>query len=175
MTFPCEPLFVSVPFSHDQRGVFSKPYSAESGSPLAFPIRELFWTVSTLGTIRGMHFQTEPADIGKLVWVSQGAIVDVVVDLREGSTYGEAAQYELDGSSGAALFVPTRFAHGFQAVQDSSIVNYAVTGIFSPEHDAGIHWDSFGFTWPLPPTNISPRDQALPSFQDFTEQFTAAQ
>jgi dTDP-4-dehydrorhamnose 3,5-epimerase-like enzyme len=77
----------------------------------------------------------------------------------------------LDGSSGGALFVPSGFAHGFQSLVDTTIVNYAVTGVFSPENDAGIRWDSFGYAWPMEPTNISARDQELPEFEHFVRPF----
>jgi len=78
------PRLLSPVFAIDERGTFFKPFPPREQDLAPFEIAELFWTTSARGVIRGMHFQFEPDAIGKLVWVSQGAIFDVLVDLREG-------------------------------------------------------------------------------------------
>jgi dTDP-4-dehydrorhamnose 3,5-epimerase len=134
-------------------------------------IHEIFWTTSAYGMIRGLHFQEPPSSIGKLVWVSHGEILDVVVDLRIGESFGTVESYQLDSNSGQTLWVPHGFAHGFQALSEQAIVNYAVDGGFDPVADAGVRWDSIELNWPIPPTEISVRDQALPPLAEFESPF----
>lgn len=156
----------------DARGTFSKPYSHAYGG-VPFTIRELFWSTSAKGAVRGMHFQLPPSATAKLVWVSAGEIVDVLVDIRQGPDYGTVFQYHLSAERGAALLVPVGFAHGFQALTDGALVNYAQDREFDGAADAGINWRSMDFEWPLEPTVTSPRDDALPSLSDFESPFAA--
>lgn len=155
-----EPELLNVFHSADSRGVFSKPFSFAL-ERVPFEIRELFWTVSAKGTIRGMHIQTAPAASAKLVWVSAGSIHDVLIDLRSGASFGRVSSYELDADSGTALYVPTGFAHGFQALSDATIVNYATSYEYTPEFDTGVNAHSFGYRWPLSDWSGSDRDAAL--------------
>lgn len=156
----------------DSRGTFSKPYSYATGD-VPFTIRELFWSTSAKGTVRGMHFQLPPAQAAKLVWVSVGEIVDVLVDVRPGVGYGTVSEYRLSAAEGTALLVPVGFAHGFQALTDGALVNYAQEHEFDPGLDAGINWRSMEYTWPLEPTATSARDDALPSLAEFDSPFAA--
>jgi dTDP-4-dehydrorhamnose 3,5-epimerase len=76
---------------------------------------------------------------------------------------------ELSATSGQALLIPKGFAHGFQALEDDSLLGYLVSSAYSPEHDQGLLWSSA--TWPLPPTFISERDKKFPSFNEFKTPF----
>lgn len=167
-----EPVLFTTFHVADQRGAFSKPYSYALGD-VPFVIRELFWSTSGRGTVRGLHFQLPPAAAAKLVWVSAGEIVDVLVDVRPGPGWGAVSRYRLSAAEGTALLVPVGFAHGFQAQTDGTIVNYAQDREFSPAHDAGINWRSAAIEWPLPVTSTSPRDDALPALSDFETPFVA--
>ncbi len=118
-----------------------------------------------------MHFQLPPASIGKIVWVSRGSIIDLAVDVRNHDGYGDTVAFVLDAVSGKAVWIPPGFAHGFQALEDETIVNYAVDGDFDPVSDAGVRWDSLAFDWPLAPGPISARDQALPTLSEFDSPF----
>jgi dTDP-4-dehydrorhamnose 3,5-epimerase len=171
MSAGTEPLILQGSFSQDSRGIFSKPFPLAAAYDFDFVVEEIFWSTSSRGVIRGMHFQLEPDEIGKIVWVSHGSIYDVLVDLRDGDSYGAVSIYPLDASSGQSLFVPAGFAHGYQALEDMSIVSYAVDGLFSPAADAGIRWDSVGVDWPLPVTEISERDKVHPPLAEFTARF----
>ncbi|HEY8913992.1 dTDP-4-dehydrorhamnose 3,5-epimerase [Lacisediminihabitans sp.] len=166
-----EPLILQGSFSEDSRGIFSKPFPLASQYDFDFVVEEIFWSTSSLGVIRGMHFQLEPDEIAKIVWVSHGSIYDVLIDLRDGDSYGAVSTYPLDALSGQSLYVPAGFAHGYQALEDMSIVSYAVDGVFSPQSDAGVRWDSLGIDWPLPVTEISERDKVHPALADFTARF----
>jgi dTDP-4-dehydrorhamnose 3,5-epimerase len=165
------PILMETTYSEDARGNFSKPFSLPNLMGDDYAIREIFWSTSARGVIRGMHFQLPPKSIGKIVWVSRGSAVDVVVDVRNHDGYGDTTAFELDATSGKAVWVPSGFAHGFQALEDETIVNYAVDGDFDPVSDAGVRWDSLGVDWPLEPGSISARDQALPTLDEFVSPF----
>jgi dTDP-4-dehydrorhamnose 3,5-epimerase len=156
----------------DSRGAFSKPYSYDKDNA-PFPIRELFWSSSKKGVIRGMHFQLPPAQAAKLIWVSLGNIVDVAVDLRRGPTYGAVHEFALSADEGAAVLIPVGFAHGFQALSEGAIVNYAQEHEYAPASDAGINWRSIDFAWPLAVSETSPRDDALPALDAFESPWTS--
>lgn len=166
MSTPHEPVLLDTFHVADQRGTFSKPYSYALGE-VPFVIRELFWSTSSPGTVRGMHLQLAPAAAAKLVWVSAGEIADVLVDVRPGPSWGTISRYHLAAAEGTALLVPAGFAHGFQALTEDTIVNYAQDREFSPAHDAGINWRSVPIDWPLPVTSTSARDDALPTLAEF--------
>jgi dTDP-4-dehydrorhamnose 3,5-epimerase len=171
MTLLATPILLETVYSEDVRGNFSKPFSLPNAIGDEYAIREIFWSTSARGVIRGMHFQLPPASIGKIVWVSRGSAVDVVVDLRIHAGHGNVSSFDLDAVSGKAVWVPSGFAHGFQALEDDTIVNYAVDGDFDPVADAGVRWDSVGFDWPIAPGPISARDQSLPTLSEFDSPF----
>jgi dTDP-4-dehydrorhamnose 3,5-epimerase len=166
-----KPCLLDSPIILDSRGSFSKPLHESSFEGSLFDVREIFWSTSSAGAIRGVHFQGPPRQIEKLVWVSLGSILDVVVDLRKGPTFGQVSTFFLDALSGQTLWVPSGFGHGFQSLENGTIVNYATDGAFSPEHEGGIAWDSLGVDWPLPPSVISMRDSNFEGLQDFDSPF----
>jgi dTDP-4-dehydrorhamnose 3,5-epimerase len=118
-----------------------------------------------------MHVQLPPYSGAKLVWVSQGNIRDVVLDLRIGSeTFGACLVLHLDETSGA-LFIPEGCAHGFEVISDFAVVNYAQDVDHDPNHDSGVAWNSFSFEWKTPSPILSERDLQLPTFADFASPF----
>jgi dTDP-4-dehydrorhamnose 3,5-epimerase len=117
------------------------------------------------GTLRGLHFQTHPAMEDKLVRCIQGAIFDVMVDLRPGSpTYGQWVGYELSDKNNLQLYASAGFAHGFQALTDDVTVSYHIGQFYEPGRSAGVRFDDpqIAVAWPLAPVALSPRDLALP-------------
>ena len=121
------------------------------------------------GTLRGMHFQYPPAAETKLVRCTRGAIVDVIVDLRpESSTYLEHVAVELSATNGRSLFVPRRFAHGYQALEDETETSYLVGEFYAPDLEGGLRFDDprLAITWPLPAGEMSPKDRAWPLLAD---------
>ncbi|MGD9503101.1 MAG: dTDP-4-dehydrorhamnose 3,5-epimerase family protein [Methyloceanibacter sp.] len=116
------------------------------------------------GTLRGMHFQFPPEAEIKLVRCVHGAILDVIVDLRpESATYLQHVAVELDGGSLRALYVPERFAHGYQSLSDDSVVSYELGAFYAPGAEGGLLHDdtALGIAWPLPVTAISARDRSF--------------
>lgn len=156
----------------DERGEFIRTYSrevwAEHGLFGDFTQCNVSRNVKT-GTLRGLHFQWAPHAEVKLVRCVVGRIFDVAVDLRPGSaTFGRWFGTELDAESARALYIPTGFAHGFQSLTDGSEVFYQMSASYAPTHAGGVRWDDpdLGIPWPLTPTVISARDQALPLLRD---------
>lgn len=116
------------------------------------------------GTLRGMHFQYPPAAETKLVRCTRGAILDIIVDLRpESRTYLEHVAVELNEDNMTSLYVPERFAHGYQALRDGTDTSYQVGEFYAPEAEGGLRHDDprLGLQWPLPVSVISPKDQAF--------------
>ena len=111
---------------------------------------------SAKGVVRGLHFQKNPKCQTKLVEVIQGAAIDVVVDIREGSpTYGKHIAVLLkpydanDKESGRQLYVPRGFAHGFISLEDNTIFQYLIDNDYAPDYEGGIYWNDpeLGIDW----------------------------
>ncbi len=114
------------------------------------------------GTIRGMHFQFPPAAETKLVRCTRGALLDIIVDLRpESPTYLEHVSIELNEENSRALYVPERFAHGYQTLQDKTETTYQVGEFYTPACEGGLRYDDPGLalSWPLPISAISDKDR----------------
>jgi dTDP-4-dehydrorhamnose 3,5-epimerase len=152
-------------FHQDTRGIFQKIYPNESMSD-DFSLKELFWSESARGVVRGMHYQIKPKEQKKIVWVSHGEIIDVVLDLREGNTFGQVHTFNLSAENHYSVTIPTGYAHGFQVISESAIVNYATDNLRSEECEKGILWNSFGYEWPIGVSNISKRDMNLPTLRE---------
>ena len=113
------------------------------------------------GTLRGMHFQYPPTAETKYVRCTRGAIVDIIVDLRpESPTYLEHTSVELTEDNRRGIYVPRRFAHGYQVLADDTETTYMVGEFYSPEDEGGLAHDDprLGLTWPLPVAEISEKD-----------------
>ncbi|HET8932071.1 MAG TPA: dTDP-4-dehydrorhamnose 3,5-epimerase [Polyangiales bacterium] len=114
------------------------------------------------GTLRGMHFQFPPSAETKLVRATRGAILDIIVDLRpESPTYLQHVAVELSADNGRALYVPERFAHGYQALEDATETSYMVGEFYTPGVEGGLSPTDprLGLKWPLPTTEISDKDR----------------
>ena len=152
----------------DSRGFFArafcqKEFAAHGLKPviaqanLAFNARK--------GTLRGMHFQYPPLAETKLVRCTRGAILDIIVDLRpESPTYLQHIAVELNQDNYRALYVPERFAHGYQALQDKTETSYQVGEFYGPGFEGGLLYNDprLGLQWPLPVSVISEKDQVYP-------------
>jgi dTDP-4-dehydrorhamnose 3,5-epimerase len=121
------------------------------------------------GTLRGMHFQYPPAAESKLVRCTRGAIYDIIVDLRpESPTYLQHIGVELNEDNQRALYVPERFAHGYQTLTDKTDTSYLVGEFYTPDAEGGLLYDdpSLKLNWPLPVSVISEKDQKFPLYRE---------
>lgn len=151
----------------DGRGTLNKVFVSIK-SPNVH-VQEVFWSRSQRGVIRGMHVQIKPQAGRKLIWVSDGIITDVILDLRPASrTFGEWTAIHLSNQGGAVL-VPEECAHGFLVESDTATVHYAQEHGYSPSTETGIRWDSFGFHWGVAAPILSQRDKQLPTFNEYLQ------
>jgi len=124
------------------------------------------------GTLRGMHFQYPPAAETKYVRCTRGAVFDVIVDLRpESPTYLRHTSVELNAENGRGIYIPRRFAHGYQALVDESETTYVLGEFYSPQDEGGLRFDDprLGIDWPLPVAELSQKDagwQLLDEIED---------
>jgi dTDP-4-dehydrorhamnose 3,5-epimerase len=149
----------------DSRGYFARAFCqrefAEHGlKPVIAQANVAFNTGK--GTLRGMHFQYPPAAETKLVRCTRGAILDIIVDLRpESRTYLQHIAVELSADNGRSLYVPERFGHGYQVLEDRTETSYMVGEFYTPGVEGGLLYNDpkLGLTWPLPVTEVSSKDQ----------------
>ena len=131
---------------------------------------------SSKGVMRGLHFQKPPFAQAKLVRCIEGRVLDVAVDIRDGSkTFGQHIITKLSGENNKQLFIPRGFAHGFLVLTNSAIVSYKVDNNYAPEYDAGIRWDDsiLNIQWGLSKSEVlvSEKDTKLPFFSEFETPF----
>jgi dTDP-4-dehydrorhamnose 3,5-epimerase len=150
---------------HDDRGFLRKVVVLEEArrQGVAIVVDEVVSTANDVaGTVRGMHYQVRPFEETKTLWVTSGAIVDVLVDLRSDQpTYGLWVSVRLSADDDVALHVPPGLAHGYQTLADDTTLTYLMSGAFSAEHARTLAWDdpTVGIDWPLPVTRISEKDR----------------
>jgi dTDP-4-dehydrorhamnose 3,5-epimerase len=158
--------------ARDSRGFFARTFCVEEfaahGLETNYPQHSISFSARK-GTVRGMHYQRKPHGEVKLVRCLNGAIWDVIIDIRPGSpTYRRWQGFELSNTNGCQLYIPKGFAHGFQTLSDDVEVNYLISEPYVSEAACGIrHNDlSFAIVWPLPVTEISAKDLRWPDFVD---------
>lgn len=151
----------------DPRGFFARVFCAkefEAHGLESFIAQANFSHNIKQGTIRGLHFQYPPAAETKLVRCTRGAILDIIIDLRpESETYLEYLAVELNEENRRALYVPKRFAHGFQALADNTDLLYTVSEFYTPELDSGLSYKDprLSIMWPRPVSVISEKDRGF--------------
>jgi dTDP-4-dehydrorhamnose 3,5-epimerase len=155
----------------DERGRFAESWSRERYREVG--ILEDFVqdniSASKKGVLRGLHAQRRPHAQGKLVSVAHGAIYDVAVDARIGSpTFGQWIGIELRAIHGTQLWIPAGFLHGFQALEDGSVVHYKCTVAYQPEGEFSVRWNdpAIGIRWPLETPLLSSKDAEAPGFSE---------
>ena len=179
-TFPVAgPMLVQPRRFGDHRGWFTESYNERALAEIGLTARFVQDNLSLsreAGTLRGLHYQTPPRAQGKLVSVITGAVLDVAVDVREGSpTYGRHVKARLDAETGAQLWVPEGFLHGFVTLEPDTRVAYTVTEFYSREHDAAVVWDDadLAINWETDAPVLSAKDRAAPRLRDVAPLFPA--
>lgn len=164
----------------DERGYFAETFRADMFAQQVGDftfVQDNESLSARKGTIRGLHFQSEPHAQGKLVRCTAGALFDVAVDIRRGSsTFGQWVSETLTPENGKQLWIPPGFAHGFCSSEPNTVICYKVTGYYSAECDRGLRWDdpAIGIAWPdvADADTLSPKDRQQPLLADLPEYFT---
>jgi len=153
---------------NDDRGFFARAFDADEFESRGLNPRVVQCNLSynrRAGTLRGFHYQTEPAAESKLVRCIRGAVHNVIVDLREaGPTYLRHTAVQLSAASRRALYIPPLVATAMQTLTDDAELYYQVGEAYTPSAERGLRHDDprLGVTWPLPVRDISDKDAAWP-------------
>lgn len=174
LTTPIEGLYEIYPkVFEDNRGYFFESFKKNELSNYGI---DKVWvqenqSFSKAGTIRGLHFQKEPYAQAKLARVLKGKVLDVVVDLRKGSsTYGAVYTKVLDDVQHNMLYVPEGFAHGFSVLEDA-VFSYRCSNYYNKSSEGGVIWNDpqLGIDWQVDFPILSDKDQELPTLEKLTQ------
>lgn len=161
----------------DERGWFMETYKEtpfrEAGIDHDF-VQDNHSLSRQEGVVRGLHYQCQPTEQGKLLRCTRGRIYDVAVDIRQGSpTYKEWFSVELAGDEPRQIWLPPGFAHGFCTLTGDVEVQYKVTKEYDPDLDSGFAWDDpeIGVDWPVDDPILSEKDQEAPPFSECDADF----
>ncbi len=155
----------------DERGFFARSFCENEFKKHGLKLHIVQCNLSfnrLRGTVRGMHYQSALFEEAKLVSCTGGAVYDVIIDLRpESSTYCQSFGTELSAKNYRMLYIPEGFAHGFQTLNDNSVVFYQMCEFYHIEASQGVRWDDpvFDIKWPMSVQNISERDRGYPDFR----------
>ena len=162
----------------DERGLFARSFCTDEFATAGIAMTVVQTNISrnpSRGTLRGLHFQAEPAPEPKLVRCTAGRIFDVAVDLRPTSpSFCHWTGVELDAEAHNGLYIPTGCAHGFLTLSDDTEVTYLMGAVYAPDLARGVRWNdpAFAVTWPFEPSTLSDKDATYPDFDPDTTKVT---
>ena len=175
------PMVIMPRLFEDDRGFFYESFRQDKfnealGEKIDFIQDNQSYSVGK-GTVRGLHYQSDPYAQGKLVRCLVGSIIDIIVDVRKGSpTYGQHISVELTQDNHHQLYVPVGFLHGLSTQADDSVVSYKVTNYYNPDADGNVLWNgpSLNLDWGLSNSQaiLSAKDEVAPAFKDWKTPFT---
>jgi dTDP-4-dehydrorhamnose 3,5-epimerase len=154
----------------DDRGFFARTFCedefARAGLETRFMQQNMSFSAQK-GTLRGLHFQRAPHGEAKLIRCTAGAILDLVVDVRQASpTYKRWATFELTADNRDMVFVPQGCAHGYMTLTDNAEASYMTSAFYNGPSEGGVRWDDpgIGLVLPFPPQVVSDKDRAWPDW-----------
>ena len=171
------PVLITPKVFPDRRGFFMELYKRTDylANYIPYDFVQVNMSMSRKGVVRGLHYQLRPMEQGKLVTVVRGRIYDVAVDIRKGSPwFGKYVGVELSADEPRLFWIPPGFAHGFQALEDGSLVLYLVTKEYSKEHERCIKWNdpAIGIEWRMSEAVIlSEKDAKCPPLAEAETNF----
>lgn len=162
---------------HDGRGCFFESFSArkfEELTGLKVDFVQDNESHSVYGTVRGLHFQTGTHAQAKLVRVVSGRVLDVAVDLREGSpTFGRHFSIELSGENRLQMFIPKGFAHGFSVLSETAVFQYKCDSYYAPQAEGALMWNDsdLAIDWNIPMEDalVSEKDSRNKTFKEYLD------
>jgi dTDP-4-dehydrorhamnose 3,5-epimerase len=155
----------------DERGFFARTYCVRESEQHGIDPQVVQRSISynrRRGTLRGMHFQIAPHEESKMVSCTQGAIYDVVLDMRiDSATHRQWVAATLTAEESNMLFIPKGCAHGFITLTDDAIVRYDISDFYHPESARGVRYDdpAFGIEWPFEPVVVAERDLSFEKYR----------
>jgi dTDP-4-dehydrorhamnose 3,5-epimerase len=162
----------------DDRGYFFESFSRERYLEVGIPADRFVQdnvSKSKQGVVRGLHYQAQPFEQGKLVQVLRGRVLDVALDIRTGSpTFGKHVMVDLSEENHRQFWIPAGFAHAFMALEDDTVFTYKVTNPYNKESDRGVLWNdpALGIQWPdMVSPIVSSKDAALPPLCEIADGF----
>ena len=160
-----------MPTHTDVRGRLFKAYTRADTKvfPIPFNTYEHFFTQSSKHVFRGMHFQGQPHAVSKIVSIVHGKAIDFLFDMRENSeTFGKLQIVHLDDAKPESIFIPVGVAHGYLALEEKTIISYAMDGAYCGKCDDGFSGELLAEFFPIHFSAVikSPRDAALVEFQN---------
>lgn len=161
----------------DERGYFYESFNQKTFNDVVGEKIEFVQdnqSSSQKHTLRGLHFQAPPFAQGKLVRVVQGAVIDLIVDIRKNSpTYGQTLTVELQAENHEILWVPPGFAHGFYTLEDHTIFQYKCSNFYNKESEGAILWNdpAFDFQAKFESPILSEKDKIAPVFNQLNSPF----
>ncbi|MDX2190074.1 MAG: dTDP-4-dehydrorhamnose 3,5-epimerase [Bacteroidota bacterium] len=154
----------------DERGFFARTFCANEfekhNLKTVMPQSNMSLSIPKY-TLRGMHYQIDGAEEAKLIRCTKGKIMDVIIDIRKGSsTYCQHIKVELSDQNYRMLYVPEGFAHGFITLEENCEVSYQVSQFYTPGKEKGIRWNDplFGINWPILQPVLSEKDATHPDY-----------
>ncbi len=166
-------LLIQPQVHEDERGYFLESYKETDFSANGLPTYFVQdnQAQSKRGVLRGLHYQLNHPQ-GKLIWVTQGKILDVAVDIRKGSlTFGQSVTAIIDDERHHRFYVPPGFAHGYYVLSDTALFQYKCTDIYHPEDEYGIAWDDpdIRIFWGDGDKFVSAKDEQLSNLKDMDD------
>ena len=160
----------------DSRGYFFESYNENIFKQHGIDVNFMQdnQSLSSTGVLRGLHFQAPPFAQGKLVRVITGSVLDIAVDIRNGSpTYGEHVAIELNEENKTMFYIPPGFAHGFATLRDNTIFSYKCTNVYNKSSEGTVLWNDtdLNIDWGIKDPILSEKDIAGTLFKDFVSPF----
>lgn len=158
----------------DPRGFFFESWQAERYAEMGVPgpfVQDNL-SRSARGVLRGLHYQW-PRPQGKLVFVLDGSVLDVAVDIRVGSpTFGRSAVFEVSAANKRQVYIPPGFAHGFVVISETALFAYKCTDYYLPQYDRGVRWDDpqLAVAWNTSQPLLSAKDARLPLLREVPQE-----
>lgn len=171
-------VIIEPPVFADSRGYFFEAFNRQTfaANGIANDFVQDNQSKSSYGVIRGLHYQLNPYAQAKLVRVLDGVILDVAVDIRQGSpTFGQHFSIELSAENKKQLLIPAGFAHGFSVLSETAVVMYKCDALYHKQSEGGIRYDDadLQIDWKIDAAKaiVSDKDKVLPAFKDCVNNF----